>query len=57
MNCRMDTKRKILLALGMRFEDKDQVFPPNRRSFGSSGLGTLAALAAGPRSGGEDNLS
>ncbi len=26
MNCRMDTKRKILLALGMRFEDKDQVF-------------------------------
>jgi DNA-binding XRE family transcriptional regulator len=34
MNCRMDTKRKILLALGMRFEDKDLVFPPrNRRSF------------------------
>ena len=30
MNCRMDTKRKILLALGMRFEDKDQVFPPAR---------------------------
>ena len=28
MNCRMDTKRKILLALGMRFEDKDYVFPP-----------------------------
>ena len=26
MNCRMDTKRKILLALGLRFEDKDQVF-------------------------------
>jgi DNA-binding XRE family transcriptional regulator len=26
MNCRMDTKRKILIALGMRFEDKDQVF-------------------------------
>jgi hypothetical protein len=24
----MDTKRKILLALGMRFEDKDYVFPP-----------------------------
>jgi len=32
MNCRMDTKRKILLALGMRFEDKDQVFPPTHRS-------------------------
>jgi DNA-binding XRE family transcriptional regulator len=28
MNCRMDTKRKILLALGMSFEEKDQVFPP-----------------------------
>jgi DNA-binding XRE family transcriptional regulator len=32
MNCRMDTKRKILLALGMRFEDKDYVFPPSSRS-------------------------
>jgi len=31
MNCRMDTKRKILLALGMSFEDKDQVFPSARR--------------------------
>jgi len=30
MNCRMDTKRKILLALGMRFEDKDLVFPPRK---------------------------
>ena len=28
MNCRMDTKRKILLALGLRFEDRDYVFPP-----------------------------
>jgi DNA-binding XRE family transcriptional regulator len=36
MNCRMDTKRKILLALSMRFEDKDQVFPSGlrRSSFG-----------------------
>jgi len=32
MNCRMDTKRKILLALGMRFEDKDYVFPPGMSS-------------------------
>jgi DNA-binding XRE family transcriptional regulator len=32
MNCRMDTKRKILLALGLRFEDKDLVFPPLRPS-------------------------
>lgn len=31
MNCRMDTKRKILLALGMSFEEKDQVFPPASR--------------------------
>ncbi len=30
MNCRMDTKRKILLALGLRFEDKDRVFPSLR---------------------------
>ena len=30
MNCRMDTKRKILLALGLRFEDKDRVFPSPR---------------------------
>lgn len=26
--CRMDTKRKIILALGMRIEDKDEVFSP-----------------------------
>jgi hypothetical protein len=32
MNCRMDTKRKILLALGLRFEDKDLVFPPRKAS-------------------------
>jgi DNA-binding XRE family transcriptional regulator len=32
MNCRMDTKRKILLALGLRFEDKELVFPSNRPS-------------------------
>ena len=32
MNCRMDTKRKILLALGMSFEEKDQVFPRIARS-------------------------
>ncbi len=31
MNCRMDTKRKILPALGLSFEDKDQVFPPLSR--------------------------
>jgi len=41
MNCRMDTKRKILLALGLRFEDKDQVFPPVRRIDPSNLLGSL----------------
>jgi predicted transcriptional regulator len=25
-NCRMDTKRKIILALGMKLSDKDRVF-------------------------------
>lgn len=25
--CRMDTKRKIILALGMKIEEKEQVFP------------------------------
>lgn len=27
MPCRMDTKRKILLALGLGLGDKDKVFP------------------------------
>lgn len=58
MNCRMDTKRKILLALGLRFEDKDQVFPPNRRGYGhSAGLAALGSFVAGASSGTEDNLS
>jgi predicted transcriptional regulator len=26
MQCRMDTKRKILLALGLKLSDKDRVF-------------------------------
>jgi len=30
--CRLDTKRKILLALGLSFEEKDKVFPPKVRS-------------------------
>ncbi len=37
MNCRMDTKRKILLALGLRFEDRDRVFPPSSMMNLSSG--------------------
>jgi DNA-binding XRE family transcriptional regulator len=27
--CRLDTKRKILLALGKRISDKDEVFAPD----------------------------
>ncbi len=27
MQCRMDTKRKILLALSLKLTDKDRVFP------------------------------
>jgi DNA-binding XRE family transcriptional regulator len=26
-SCRMETKRKIILALGYKLSDKDQVFP------------------------------
>ncbi len=26
-DCRMDTKRKIILALGMKLADKDKIFP------------------------------
>ena len=37
MNCRMDTKRKILLALGLRFEDKDHVVPSARMMAGMMG--------------------
>jgi DNA-binding XRE family transcriptional regulator len=45
MNCRMDTKRKILLALGMRFEDKEYVFP---------GMGRPSAMPfAAPVNGGQ----
>ena len=55
MNCRMDTKRKILLALGLRFEDKDHVFPRLARERGrlpahaaSDVVGTLASLIPTP---------
>lgn len=27
MSCRMDTKRKILLALGLQLTDKEKIFP------------------------------
>ena len=50
MNCRMDTKRKILLALGMRFEDKEFVFPSLLRR----GLENLPPM---PSDGGSSPLS
>ena len=27
MHCRLETKRKILLALGLKISDKDRIFP------------------------------
>lgn len=27
MNCRMETRRKIILALGYKLSDKDRIFP------------------------------
>ncbi len=29
MQCRMDTMRKIILALGLKLSDKERVFPEN----------------------------
>jgi len=29
MDCRMETKRKIILALGLDLSDKEKVFPAN----------------------------
>jgi len=29
MNCRMETKRKIILGLGLNLSDKEKVFPGN----------------------------
>lgn len=47
--CRLDTKRKILLALGKRISDKDQVFGPDApEAHGSmaNGNGSGAGRAA-----------
>jgi len=29
MNCRVETKRKIILALGLDLSDKEKIFPEN----------------------------
>jgi len=61
MNCRMDTKRKILIALGMRFEDKEQVFPGGlRRSTFAEPVSTQESRPSGfepPFSGGDPSLN
>jgi len=31
--CRLDTKRKILLALGLKVQDRDRVFGPTASTF------------------------
>ena len=41
--CRMNTKRKIILALGMRIEDKDQVFVPEPAAGDGSDYGPGAS--------------
>jgi DNA-binding XRE family transcriptional regulator len=52
LECRVDTKRKIILALGLQPADKDKVFgqPAPRRSAGAAGR--KAAAAVGSRSSG-----
>ena len=57
MNCRMDTKRKILLALGMRFEDKDHVFPPRAAASAELGLEPMPAFGASGLPGRDEPLS
>ena len=37
MPCRMDTKRKIILALGLTVEDRDQVFDADEEQGGPEG--------------------
>lgn len=40
MPCRMDTKRKIILALGLRVEDREQVFDADQEDEGQGGAGS-----------------
>lgn len=44
--CRLDTKRKILLALGKRVSDKDEVFAAGSFSAASSHSATIGEDAA-----------
>jgi DNA-binding XRE family transcriptional regulator len=49
--CRLDTKRKILLALGLRISDKDQVFGSPPSAAESPGESLLADNSASDTSG------
>jgi len=49
--CRLDTKRKILLALGLRISDKDQVFGSPPSAAESPGEALLAENTASETSG------
>ena len=46
--CRLDTKRKILLALGLRVSDKDRVFGSiqDREHIGNSAIGSRREYSA-----------
>lgn len=44
--CRLDTKRKILLALGKRISDKDEVFAPDAQQDASPRSASVEMEAA-----------
>ena len=46
MSCRMDTKRKIILALGLKLSDKDKVFGDALRARIQEGMERRAAAQA-----------
>jgi DNA-binding XRE family transcriptional regulator len=48
MPCRIDTKRKLLLALGLTVADRDQVFGPEEDSRDDSQDRTSSGVAVGP---------
>lgn len=54
LGCRVDTMRKILLALELRFDDRDQVFPPVPRY---AALAPQELFGASPRVGREAPLA
>ena len=47
--CRLDTKRKILLALGLKVSDKDRVFGLGALELDETIAPTLREGAVGPR--------